>query len=458
MFWIIVTREVRDGFKSYTYLSALALLTLIIPLSAYRQGQYYQEMVADYEARQTIHNVENSPNAITVAKPVPPMLPFFNGVYDRLPGEMTLRIDSVLRETPGEDLKPLDWLFPKTDLSVILGVLMTLMAILLVHDAVVGEREQGTLMLILSGPVPRYTVLIAKIIGVVVLMVSSLIYSVALYVTIVAGFSGGAFSFTPERCLEITIFTGLAFLTILLFIALGFVVSTMTKSSTNSLAVYVSAWVVLVMVWPSLASYLSLSLKPVQARQATQRDLLNKEVELIREELAEHKKQAESLAMQGADVESAWQKYLQLRREWIEKKRAEIGQMAEEQKRRAGDSHALSSVLLAASPYGAFNGALSHLCATGLRDHELFTGAVERYYSEQFVPESLKTLSQEKPWLQASGKSDSFEMPPFEMPPRSLAKRLGEMLLPVGLQVFEAGMLFIISFVKFRRYDCNPSH
>src|SRR5262245_33276380 len=151
MFQSLFRRELRETFFSFTFLSALVALTVLVPLSAYIQARYYRRMVEDYTLRQKIHRAENGVQSAVLSRPLPPLLPFFNGVLDRLPDEFRLRNDTATTDPLSGDLTPLDRLFPKVDLSFIVGVLLTLITILLAQGRIAREREQGTLKLILAG-------------------------------------------------------------------------------------------------------------------------------------------------------------------------------------------------------------------------------------------------------------------------------------------------------------------
>ena len=52
----------------------------------------------------------------------------------------------------------MDWAF-------IIGYVLSLIALLFTFDSVSGEREQGTLRLMLANSIPRHTVLIGKFLG-----------------------------------------------------------------------------------------------------------------------------------------------------------------------------------------------------------------------------------------------------------------------------------------------------
>ncbi len=56
-------------------------------------------------------------------------------------------------------------IFHSIDLALVFGVVLSLLALLFAYDAVSGEREDGTLRLMLSNAVPRDVVLIGKYLG-----------------------------------------------------------------------------------------------------------------------------------------------------------------------------------------------------------------------------------------------------------------------------------------------------
>lgn len=453
MFWIILHRELQEGLTSFTFLSALAVLTALVPLSAYTQARFHQQVMADYGSRQILHRTETRSGVMILTRSVPPLLPVFNGLYSHLPDEVTLIRESAPGTPSTGDLKPLDWLFPKVDLSMIIGVLMTLMAILLAHDAVTGEKEQGTLRLVLSDPVARRTVLGAKLIGVVLLLVLSVIYTVLLYTLLAAVFSGGMFELSATRFIELAAAALIGLLTVIVFATLGLAVSTLARRSSVALALSLVVWVSVVLIWPSLAPYLASSVWPVPPRQAARRHLLAKEAYLIQEELSEHRKAAAELKASHADVDVAWQRYVEIKRRWSERKREELGRLVADRQRQIWHQQKGALSLLLISPYGAFKVALGTVCGTGLEDYQLFLNSAERYEMEEFTPASFEALTREKPWITKGADAQKFQPQPFQAPSLSLKERLKGITLPVGLLIFEIGVLTALGLFTFDRYD-----
>lgn len=453
MLWIIFLREVRECVAGFKFLSAMAMLTVIVPLSGYTQARHFNRIVVDYQTREDIHKAENSSRVTVVTRPIPPLFPLFNGVYDSLPDEIELRLDSASGTPSSEDLRPLDGTFPKPYLGFIVGVIMTLMAILLGHDAISGEREQGTLRLLFSYPIARSTLLMAKLLTVVCVMTIALIYSVAVFLLMIVAFSDGAFTFSAITLAEIMIFSAIALLLLILFSALGIATSTMVKQSSIAPAGPVALWVAAVLIWPSLGSYVGSSLFPIPPKQVIQQNMIQTEAKLIEAELAEHRTAATEIKALNLSREDAWHRFVKIKRRWTHRKKAAVGSLAEDRNEKLEARDTFVSALLSISPYGAFREALAAFCGTGLKDYYIFLDSVERYDREEFLPASFQHMAQERPWLDIAKDAHVFEPQPFITQTAPLNDRLIAATSYVGLLAFEIMVLVLFGLVRFRRYD-----
>ena len=457
MFRTILRRELQRNLSSSTLLFAIVALTILVLLSAYTQGRYYQRLVEDYTLRQNIRQIENSGQAIVLIRSLPPLLPFFNGVYDSLPDEFRLQSDTVIMNPLSGDLAPLDWLFPKVDLSFIIGVLMTLLTILLAHDAIALDREQGALKLILAGPVRRRAVLAAKLTGVILLMTIILIYVTLLYATVASLFSGGTVDLSGSNLSVLAVSTLMALLLFMAVASLGVAISASARRSLVSLSLCAFIWMAVVLIWPSLGPYIASSFKTVSLREAAQRDIALKERELIQAELDEQRRTAADLKAQNVGVEFAWRRHLELRRKWMERRNVEIGRLVEERKKQLRDQQIFARRIMSFSPYVAFKEALGHLCGTGLESYDDLLAAVERYGRQEFLPASLDMLSRQKPWLNAAMPDDRAQLPPFQTPSPALSERLAAAAWPLGVLIAEIIILLMVGVLGFERCDVRRS-
>jgi ABC-type transport system involved in multi-copper enzyme maturation permease subunit len=453
MFRTILRRELQETGVSSTLLSALVALTILVPLSAYIQARDYRRVVEDYAIRQSIHQTENSSQSVVLIRPIPPLAPFFNGAYDSLPDEFRLRNDTATTNTPSRDLTPLDWLFPKIDLSFVIGVLMTLLTILLAHDTIAGDREQGALKLILAGPIERRTVLAAKVTGVILTATVILIYIVFLYTIVVTIFSEETFDLSGGNLSALAVFTLVAVIVLVVTAALGVAVSASVKRSSVSLFACASIWIVIIVIWPTFGPYIASSSKPAPPPEAFQRDIASIEKELIQEELAEHRKTAADLKARQVEVEVAWRQYLELRRRWIERRNEEIGRIVSERKERIQDQQAFARRISLFSPYTAFKEVLGSLCGTGLESYDEFLVEVERCRLQEFIPKGLDLRSRQKPWLLSASPDDRLQLLSLQTPSPTLSKRLAAAAWPLSILIAEMIILLMLGVLSFERYD-----
>jgi hypothetical protein len=224
-------------------------------------------------------------------------------------------------------------------------------------------------------------------------------------------------------------------------------------SSPLALSASITIWVTAVLIWPSLGLYVGFSAWPVSGGQADRRQMLIRESELIQEELLEHEKTASDLKDQRADVETAWRRYLEVRRESTAQKREEIERLVDEQSREIQKQQDGIRRILSVSPYGAFKEALGNVCGTGIEEYETFLEAARRYDKEVFTPASFKYLENSKPWLRLANSPEAFQIQNFQYFKPSLSQRLEDSAGPLTVIVIEILVLVTFALWKFERLD-----
>ena len=152
-------------------------------------------------------------------------------------------------------------------------------------------------------------------------------------------------------------------------------------------------------------------------------------------------------------VEVAWQRYLELRRRWIERRNQEIGRLTMERKTRLQDQQAFARRISLFSPYVAFKEVLGSLCGTGPESYEEFLAAVERYRRQEFIPKGLDLRSRQKPWLKAASPGAQLQLSPLQAPSPTLSERLAAGAWPLSILIAEMVILTIFGFLSFERYD-----
>jgi len=131
-------------------------------------------------------------------------------------------------------------------LSSLTIFLLPLIALLISHDAIVGEMERGTMLLLLSYPVARWQVLLGKFVGHLAILAFATLLGY--------GAAAGALAVTGEAidAASWTAFASMVGSSILLgaaFIAVGYLVSALVAERGTAAGIAIGIWLVFVLIY-----------------------------------------------------------------------------------------------------------------------------------------------------------------------------------------------------------------
>ena len=106
------------------------------------------------------------------AAPVAPMSSIVEGLTIAHPAGMTTTRSGWTNIGASEVRNPLMGLYHVPDFAYVVGVVISLLALLFQFDAICGEKESGMLRLVLSNAVPRHSVLLGKWLGGYVVLIA----------------------------------------------------------------------------------------------------------------------------------------------------------------------------------------------------------------------------------------------------------------------------------------------
>ena len=315
MVWHITKREIYDNLNSLRFALTTVLLLALMVTNAVRHlrehpkhVQRYRDAAAESLNRLTDHAADSLyklaqygpgnfykkpsplhfcangsepilPDTIEVNEP-----PVFATVgssdsYEErvvLQGVWTLSYPdaNLQNKDVGPDVSQVDWGF-------IIGYVLSLLALLFTFDAVSGERERGTLRLMLANSIPRHTVLIGKFLG--SLLSISIPFTLAVLVNLLLISTASDVHLTTEAWGRLGIIFCLALLYTSLFLALGLLVSARAQRSAVSLMILLLTWVTFVAFMPSTLASIASSFSPAvsfdkywKQRNPVQEDLWDK--------------------------------------------------------------------------------------------------------------------------------------------------------------------------------------
>jgi ABC-type transport system involved in multi-copper enzyme maturation permease subunit len=273
MIWKIAKKEFLLNLMTFKFavgtILCVVLMAVFVPVLAedYQQRlQRYNQQVMDNEAK--LRQVK----AYRVLTPTiyrhPQVLSIFSeGLEKRL--KDSARIDfGVMPEInagPAE-VNPYLSVFPTFDVLLIFKIVMSALALLVAYDVVSGEKEQGTLGLILSNRICRAYILLGK------LLAGALTLAVLTSVAFIVGlllllrFPSIDLQASDWARIAVMYIASLAF--VLAMYNVGLLFSCLTRSSALALVLGLFFWVLAIVVVPNGSVYLARRLQPVETAES----------------------------------------------------------------------------------------------------------------------------------------------------------------------------------------------
>ena len=477
----LIIKELMAIIRSPKFAGAFAVCAILMLLSVYVGINEYQASVRQFETagRLTAQRVQQQTDWFGVTNRVHrapnPLQIFASGLsYDigRF-SEINVEEGVKLRHSVYAD-DPLFAVFRIVDFTFIVQIILSLFAILFTYDAVCGEREDGTLRLVLANAVPRAHFIFAKCagswLGLVVPICVPIVLSMLLVVVAGVPLSG------PEWAKLLTLI-GASLLFFTFFIVVGVMISTLARRTAVSFLLSLVAWIAFVLVIPRagvLAAGQLVSV-PSVAEIEGRRDGFAKArwVEFQRqmaERWDERTADADStLEMDGEQV-WGWMEEDQRARTEIERGIDEFeGKLIADLRRSREVQERLGLSLSRFSPAAAYQLAAMSLAGTGLELKSRHEDAINEYRDgfKQFVEKKQEeyglpnvvevSITSEGSFnIQTSREGpglDFGELPQFDAPHTTYAAALTPAITDLGLLAFYTIVAFAGAFVRFIRYD-----
>src|SRR4030042_4091366 len=170
----LIAKEIRTNILSFRFLVTFALLFVIVAVTSLvltgdylrRQDEYSQRQAELEHYLQNYAHFNRIGNILQAAQPPIPFQTLVRG----LTAEVNL-------EQFEHD--PLPRMFPLIDLTFIVTILVSLMALILSYAAVCGEKEDGTLKLMLANGLSRSKIILGKFAGGLLTLLGPFLISVA---------------------------------------------------------------------------------------------------------------------------------------------------------------------------------------------------------------------------------------------------------------------------------------
>lgn len=339
-----------------------------------------------------------------------------------------------------------------------------LLALVFSYSGIAGEKEQGTLKLVCSHTVPRWEVLLGKILGHLLLLEALLVVGFGLFVFVVRFISG--IPLTADAWVRI----GWVFLAASLYTALVYLIGLFisARSSRSSIALVVSMffWIVQVVLLPLTVNYFVGTLAPLRQDQPGTRSLsregtiYNKMMEEVRKAGGSRGYSVSStggLSMTGLS-EGGRQVLKQYIPGWIraqEEETKDDWDRLEAQRRKLERQEAIAVWIKLASPAFIYDRLSATLAGTDTYSYGRFRSAlldyrrqISRWLKDEKAYDSPQFFDSD------AGPIDVKNLPRFDAGRAMHWQQDVEGALPwmSGLAV-AAVLFFLLSFFSFVRFD-----
>jgi ABC-type transport system involved in multi-copper enzyme maturation permease subunit len=263
----LIKKEILNNLLNMRFALAYFLCTfLLVGSSAIMFAEYLSQKKNDdlnksmYE--QQARGFDNAPNFLgtdkNIARSTPLTRIFALGAEKDPDPRATINAQSAPYYYGDFKRNPLGNLFPPVDLLLVVGIIMSLLIFVLTYDMISGEREEGTLRLLLCCPVPRDMVLAAKWLGGFISLAIPFLTS-AVIIMLILTFNHQVVVSGVEW-LRIVAMFGVCLLYIATVFSLSMMVSTFCASSSTAILSLLLSWVVLIVAVPAISTPLAVVL------------------------------------------------------------------------------------------------------------------------------------------------------------------------------------------------------
>ena len=253
----LIRRELLDNLMTFRFAAVLLITLLLVVANTVVLTQDYEQRLESYNDAVKMHHqqlrqaktystmylfVDRAPNPLSI----------FNVGLDKRLGNLIGIYHGFVpslwnAQMHGTD-NPFIAFFSSIDIVFVFEVILSLMGLIFAYDAIAGERERGTLRLVLAQPIGRGQILLAKYISAMACLLVPLILSLLFALLLLT--RSIPLSTADFLCIAGIVLTSFAYLS--LFYLIGLLISVATRRTGTALMLAMFVWGFLILVYPNL--------------------------------------------------------------------------------------------------------------------------------------------------------------------------------------------------------------
>jgi ABC-type transport system involved in multi-copper enzyme maturation permease subunit len=295
----LIIKEIQEIITNTRWLFVLLICLVLIPLGLYVSSKEYEQNKAAYKDAKQMYEERNKDRKgmeFTAEGYIPPspLSIFSSGLSGSLPNKITTDYHGVWRAENDYGINnPGALLFGKIDFYFIVTIILSLLAFMVTFNSISGEKENGTLRLIVANAVPRWKIILAKIVG------SYAVFLVSFLTGVIAGLVLVSLTTSVpilSKSYLIPFFVVIMISLFLLFILfnIGILLSIKTRNSGASITASLLLWVLIAIIIPKVSPMIAQVVHPIKTEE-----VVNKQKSMKRDEIRSELDKTSSELMTG---------------------------------------------------------------------------------------------------------------------------------------------------------------
>lgn len=303
MFRHLLLKEIKESLISFRFQLTFLICVILIPLSFYLGADTYKHRKEQIDNLEQLYVNQHEGNVSYDIKtegyrPPSPLSMFCTGLEDHLPDKViTTRDGAIHFERNWGINNPISLLTGKIDFLFIICYIMPLLVFALTSNSISSEKENGTLVLILSNSIPRWKIIAAKVSGPFVLISICYITGILLGI-LVLRISTVYLDMNRVITGQMLILFLLSMLFLFTLVNIGVFISIISKNTFLSMIAGLVVYVTFSLIIPKLSPMLAQIIYPVKTLQVH-----NTEMEIARNEIISRREDEKRKVMHDLKAE-----------------------------------------------------------------------------------------------------------------------------------------------------------
>ena len=469
MLWNLIKKELLGHILEFRFgLSAVLCAVLALVSVSVLRGDLaykrenvqanritYKEQVEEYSSYRELER-----RGMRVDRPPEEFQMIFYGLEKTPDRTAEISTGGIPRFKGDPNANPAVLLFPVADMLFIVGAVLSLLAFFFSYDAISGERERGTLKLLLSYSVPRDQVILAKWIGGYISLMLPFLMALLSAAVLIALWEGSAFTGSDWGAFGLSALIAMIFIAVMF--SIGLFVSSRCARSSTAITTLLLIWVFFALVIPNASPYIADQVSPIPSIGRVESEVkeTTRGLNAAFHRAGRTYRRQHREAMRSQEGRSAyWASIREQREKLRQQAQREEERIVRDFERRLVRQIEVARNLSRVSPIASYTYASTDIGGTGVeKEHHLmaalkqYQSALRVYVREKIEQETARTGGRVS-WHAGDEGYDVSDIPVFAYIPEELSKRVSMRMTDMLLLVVFAVLFFMAAFVSFLRAD-----